>query len=74
VPETQYLFVTVIEIEAKQYARIETGGLFVIFDKGTIDPPDLELDLEEEGRKGSRCEGDDRPLKFRNSISGILML
>jgi len=48
----------------------------VIFDKGICGPPDLvELDLEEEeDRKGSRCDGDARPLKFRISTSGILML
>jgi hypothetical protein len=68
------LFVTVIDIEAKQYARIEIGGLFVIFETGKGSPPALpDPDCEE--RKGSRPdEGDDRPLKFRISCcSGILM-
>jgi len=63
--------VTVIEIEAKQYAKIDMGGLFVIFEKWKPPPPDLALDPD---RKGSRAEGEDRPLKFRISISGILML
>ncbi len=72
-PDTQYLFVTVIEIEAKQYARIEIGGLFVMLEStlGAADFEGLELDL---ARKGSRCEGDDRPLKLRISTSGILMV
>jgi hypothetical protein len=51
-PDTQYLFVTVIDIEAKQYARIEIGGLFVMLERGAAMPPFLpEPDLEE--RKGS---------------------
>jgi hypothetical protein len=65
--------VTVIDIEAKQYAKIEIGGLFVIFERGREMPPDLPMVLDE-ARKGSRCEGEDRPLKFRISTSGILML
>jgi hypothetical protein len=59
--------VTVIDIEARQYARMEIGGLFVMFDKGP--PPDLPCDLEE--RKDSR--GDGEALKVRISCSGILM-
>jgi hypothetical protein len=65
--------VTVIDIEAKQYAKIEIGGLFVIFESGSGKPPDFPLGLLE-ARKGSRSKGEDRPLKFRISISGILML
>jgi hypothetical protein len=30
VPETQYLLITVILMEARQYAAIESAGLFVI--------------------------------------------
>ena len=64
--------VTVIEIDAKQYARIEIGGLFVIFERcGCGIEPVLGLELE--ARKGSRL-GEERPLKFRISTSGILML
>jgi len=33
-PETQYLLVTVILIEARQYAIIETAGLWVIWETG----------------------------------------
>jgi len=64
------LFTTVIEIDARQYARIEIGGLFVIFETGK----GITL-LGLPGRKGSRCEpGDECPLKLRISCgSGILM-
>jgi len=66
--------VIVIDIEAAQYAKIEIGGLFVIFDRPrrwwTLDL----VVLLEPLRKGSRCVGDARPLKLRISISGILML
>jgi hypothetical protein len=67
------LFVTVIEIEAKQYARIEIGGLLVILERGTGIPPALDPDFEE--RKESReDDGEDRSLKLRISCdSGILM-
>ena len=53
-PETQYLFVTVIEMEAKQYAKIDMPGLFVMFD-GKKPPLLLGLDLLEVdlARKGS---------------------
>jgi hypothetical protein len=63
--------VTVIDIDAKQYARIEIGGLFVIFERGA-GVEALEFDLD--ARNGSLGEGDDRPFKLRISISGILML
>jgi hypothetical protein len=67
------LLVTVIDIDAKQYARIEMGGLFVMFETGIIPPAFPEFGLE---MNGSRCEeGDDRPLKLRISCcSGILMV
>lgn len=38
-PETQNLLITVMEIEAKQYARIEIDGLFVI-EVGTARAPE----------------------------------
>jgi hypothetical protein len=61
------LFVTVIDIDARQYAKMEIGGLFVMLEiaaGGAM--PLLDPDLEE--RKGSLADGDDRPLN-----SGILM-
>tara|TARA_R110002060_G_scaffold39912_7_gene51126 strand:+ start:2158 stop:2367 length:210 start_codon:yes stop_codon:yes gene_type:complete len=66
-PDTQYLFVTVIDIEARQYARIERGGLFVMLDRGAAGGflGDLVGMM-----KGSLAEGEFRPLK---SLSGILM-
>jgi hypothetical protein len=60
------LFVTVIDIDARQYAKIEIGGLFVMLEiaaGGAM--PLLDPDFEE---KGSLADGDDRPLN-----SGILM-
>jgi hypothetical protein len=51
--------VTVIDIDAKQYARIEIGGLFVIFETGIIPPALFEFDLE---MNESLEDGDDRPL------------
>jgi len=53
-PETQYLLTTVMEIDAIQYAMIEIGGLFVIFDTGRGNAPPL-VDGDFEPRKGSRC-------------------
>ena len=35
-PDTQYLLITVILMEAQQYARMDSAGLFVIFD-GALD-------------------------------------
>jgi hypothetical protein len=58
-------------MEAKQYAKIDIPGLFVIFEGIGIT---LLLDDDLEERKDSRADaGDDRPLKFRFSRSGILM-
>lgn len=50
-PETQYLLMTVIDIDAAQYARMDIGGLLVIFDTGRGIAATLG-DLAE--RKGSR--------------------
>jgi hypothetical protein len=59
-------------MEAKQYAKMDIGGLFVIFE-GNM-PPVLPLLEDFEERKESReDDGDDRPLKFLISSSGILM-
>ena len=42
----------VIDMEARQYAKIDMGGLFVMFESGTRLPPALpDPDFEE--RKGS---------------------
>lgn len=59
-------------MEPKQYAKIDSGGLFVIFE-GKM-PPVLPLleDLEE-NEVSRDDDGDDRPLKFLISSSGILM-
>jgi hypothetical protein len=68
------LFVTVIEIEAKQYARIEMGGLLVIFERGPGIPPALVGPDFEERKESLEDDGDDRALKLRISCdSGILM-
>jgi hypothetical protein len=39
VPETQYLLMTVILMEARQYAAMDIAGLFVIWETGTCKPP-----------------------------------
>lgn len=68
------MFVTVIDIEAKQYARIEIGGLFVIFERREGPPalPGPDFDDRKESREE---EGDDRSLKLRISCdSGTLMV
>ena len=39
------MFVTVIEIDAKQYAKMEMGGLFVMFERG-LGVEAFELDLD----------------------------
>jgi hypothetical protein len=39
VPETQYLLMTVILMEAKQYAAMDSAGLFVIWETGMGNPP-----------------------------------
>jgi hypothetical protein len=41
-----------MEIEAKQYAKMEIGGLFVIFEKGEAPLADRELDWAD--KNGSR--------------------
>jgi hypothetical protein len=64
--------VTVIDIEAAQYAKMEMGGLFVIFARPRWWWA-LDLVLFVLPRKESRCVGDARPLKLRISISGILI-
>jgi hypothetical protein len=63
------LFVTVIDIDAKQYAKIEIGGLFVMLEiaAGGATPPLLDPDFEE--RKESLEDGDDRPFKSPISIA-----
>jgi hypothetical protein len=53
VPETQYLFVTVIDIEARQYAKMEIGGLFVMFARGEGAPFDRPFGLD---KNDSRAE------------------
>jgi hypothetical protein len=59
-PDTQYLLITVILMEAKQYAPIERAGLFVICDIGSGNAPLLEAD-------GDRWRGEMRP--FDSGIS-----
>jgi hypothetical protein len=59
------LLVTVIEIDAKQYAKMEMGGLFVMFETGIIGLDLFEFDLD---KKGSRCEDGDRSPKLRISM------
>ena len=44
VPETQYLLITVILMEAIQYATIEIAGLFVIWETGMGNPPERGAD------------------------------
>jgi hypothetical protein len=44
-PETQYLLITVILMEARQYARMEIAGLFVNLETGTGNPPDRPEDI-----------------------------
>jgi hypothetical protein len=39
VPETQYLLMTVILMEARQYAAMDSAGLFVIWETGMGNPP-----------------------------------
>jgi hypothetical protein len=39
VPETQYLLITVILMEARQYAAMDSAGLFVIWGTGMDNPP-----------------------------------
>ena len=39
VPETQYLLMTVILMEARQYAAMDSAGLFVIWETGIGNPP-----------------------------------
>jgi hypothetical protein len=39
VPETQYLLMTVILMEARQYAAMDIAGLFVIWETGMGNPP-----------------------------------
>jgi hypothetical protein len=48
-PDTQYLLITVILMEARQYARMEIAGLFVILETGTGNPPDRPEDIVLEG-------------------------
>lgn len=44
VPETQYLLITVILMEARQYAVMERAGLFVIWETGMGKPPVRGMD------------------------------
>jgi hypothetical protein len=44
VPETQYLLITVILMEARQYAVIERAGLFVIWETGMCNPPERGME------------------------------
>lgn len=59
-----------MEIDAKQYARIAIGGLLVILETGSG-----KAGVRAFGRKASREDGEERPLKFRISCcSGTLIL
>ena len=69
VPETQYLLITVIDIEAKQYAMIESPGLFVMLEGNAMELVALG-DLGT--MKGSRWD-DGEALKFRISISSFFL-
>jgi hypothetical protein len=60
-PDTQYLLMTVILMEARQYAAMEMAGLFVICDTGIGRPPFPVADA------GLRS-GDKRPLPSGISI------
>ena len=61
------MFVTVIEIDAKQYAKMEIGGLFVILEMAAGGPAEL-CRVGDFARKGSLEDGDDRPLYLGISI------
>lgn len=62
-PETQYLLTTVMEIDARQYARMASAGLFVM---SAIEDDVLVTEGRGE-RKGSFCDGD--LLRLRSSVS-----
>lgn len=62
--------VTVIDIEAKQYATMENPGLFVMLDTGIGMAPALPEPGFDERNSDA---GEERSLKFRISTSGILL-
>lgn len=57
---------TVIEIDARQYARMESAGLLAIEDTGRDNL--LEFDLPKKG-----VLGDERSLKVRISVSSDIL-
>jgi len=64
---------TVMDMEARQYARIESPGLFVMLEGNEMAPPDLLAARGDLGTmNGSRCDDGDE-LKFRISISSFLL-
>ena len=64
---------TVIDIEARQYDRMESPGLFVMLEGNEMAPPDLLAVRGDLGTmNGSRCD-DGEELKFRISRSSFFL-